>query len=43
MPFEFQELAEYNTRVLNGIIHDKEYQKRMQKLQKEYDLWIKNV
>ncbi|MEK6881674.1 MAG: hypothetical protein AABY22_18790 [Nanoarchaeota archaeon] len=40
MPSKFNELAEYNTRVSNGIVHTKEYQKRMKILQEEYNMWV---
>ena len=37
----FEELADYNRRVSQGIVHTKEVAKNMEKLQKEFDKWIK--
>ena len=41
MKKEFNELADYNTRVFKGIVHTKEYKKKMEKLQKEFNEIIK--
>ena len=39
MTKKFEELAEYNTRKSQGIMHHVEYMCKMMKLQKEFDEW----
>ena len=41
MPIKFRELAGYNTRVSNGIMHTEEYKKRMKRLQIKFNKWVK--
>mgnify|MGYP001560223453 FL=1 len=36
-----EELANYNTRVSDGIVHTQKYKKRMKKLQKQFDEELK--
>ena len=38
MPDRFKRLADYNTRVSEGIVHTPEYAAEMAKLQSEFDL-----
>lgn len=35
--WKYQELSEYNYRVSQGIVHTKEFKKRMEKIQKEFN------
>ena len=37
MEEKFNELGDYNTRVSEGIVHTKEYKKKMEKLQREFN------
>ena len=37
----FNELAGYNSRVSEGVVHTEEYSKKMKKLQKQFNKWIK--
>ena len=39
--YSIEELAAYNTRVSNGIVHTQKYQKRMKKLQERFDKELK--
>lgn len=39
MPTQFNELAYYNTRKHNGVVHDSAYAERMALLQAEFDQW----
>jgi hypothetical protein len=39
MPQQFNELADYNSRVWKGIQHTPEYMARMAELQAEFDAW----
>lgn len=39
MPCEFKELAAYNSRARDGIVHTAEYAARMAVLQERFDAW----
>ena len=43
MPYLFEELADYNSRVSKGIVHTEEYQNYMRKLQEQFNRWSKEV
>ena len=38
---QIEELATYNTRVSDGIVHTEEYKKRMKKLQEQFNKDLK--
>jgi adenylosuccinate synthase len=40
MPVEFQELAAYNTRVSQGVLHTPEFVARMAGLQGRFEEWV---
>ncbi len=40
MPEKFEELASYNKRISEGVMHIESYRRRMEELQKEFNEWI---
>lgn len=43
MPKMFDELADYNSRVANGVVHEVDYSARMAQLQNKFNLWLQEI
>ncbi len=42
MPTKFNSLAVYNSEISRGLVHTSDWQTKMEKLQEEFDAWIRD-